>query len=116
VLGSLLLFEAAFLVFPLGISMYHRESDTLAFIYSITALLGTGLFMVKLSPSSGRIKAKEALTIVVGGWVLVSFFGALPFVLSGSIPSFIDAFFETVSGLTTTGATIINDIEVLQMF
>jgi len=113
VLGSLLLFEAAFLVFPLGISMYHRESDTLAFIYSITALLGTGLFMVKLSPSSGRIKAKEALTIVVGGWVLVSFFGALPFVLSGSIPSFIDAFFETVSGLTTTGATIINDIEVL---
>ncbi|ABR50487.1 potassium uptake protein, TrkH family [Alkaliphilus metalliredigens QYMF] len=113
VLGSLLLFEAGFLLFPLGISMYYRESDTLAFVYSIIALLGVGVPMVKFSHSSRRIKAKEALTIVVGGWVLVSFFGSLPFVLSGSIPSFIDAFFETVSGLTTTGATIIDDIEVL---
>ncbi|WP_353892580.1 TrkH family potassium uptake protein [Proteinivorax hydrogeniformans] len=112
VLGSLLLFEAALLAFPLGIAWYYQE-DIMPFILSILALLVVALPMVKFFKSSGRLRAKEGLTIVAGGWVLVSFFGALPFYISGSIPSFVDAFFETVSGLTTTGATIIDDIEVL---
>ncbi|HBG00264.1 MAG TPA: potassium transporter KefA, partial [Firmicutes bacterium] len=62
---------------------------------------------------SSRLKAREAILIVTLGWTLTSFFGSLPFVFSGSIPSLVDAFFETVSGLTTTGATVIPDIEVL---
>ncbi|TCK92622.1 trk system potassium uptake protein TrkH [Natranaerovirga hydrolytica] len=113
VLGNLLLFEAGILVFPLLISLYTKESDTLAFVYSIAIILFVGLMMSKVPRPSKKIKAKEALSIVAGGWLLVSFFGSLPFVLSGSIPSMVDAFFETVSGLTTTGATLINDIEAL---
>ncbi len=70
------------------------------------------LFIEKKTRSH-KIKVKEGLAIVTFGWLLASVFGALPFVISGSIPSIIDAFFETVSGLTTTGATIVTDIEML---
>ncbi|MCC5909994.1 MAG: TrkH family potassium uptake protein [Clostridiaceae bacterium] len=113
VLGSLLLFEAIALVPSLGISLYTGEHDSQAFTYTILILITVGFAMVKIPNKSRRIKSKEALTIVTLGWILVSFFGSLPFVFSGSIPSFVDAFFETISGLTTTGATIIDDIEVL---
>ncbi len=113
VLGSLLLFKAVALLPSLGISIYMGESDTSAFLHSILLLLAFGVPMFKRKVSSRRIRPKEALMIVSFGWILASVFGALPFVLSGSIPSFIDAFFETVSGLTTTGATIIDNIEVL---
>jgi len=67
--------------------------------------------MSRVSKNKGNIQGKEGLAIVGFGWILVSVFGALPFVLSGSIPSWIDAFFETVSGFTTTGASIVDDIE-----
>lgn len=113
VLGSLLLFEAIALIPPLGISIYLRQRDTLAFLYTIAILLVVGFPMTRCTQISDRIRAREALTIVTLGWLFVSFFGSLPFVFSGSIPSFVDAFFETVSGLTTTGATIIDNIEIL---
>ncbi|KAB3539044.1 TrkH family potassium uptake protein [Alkaliphilus pronyensis] len=113
VLGSLLLFEALTLIPPLAISIYHNQHDRQAFLYTIAIILAFSIPMSLLPQKSNRIKAKEALSIVTLGWLLVAFFGSLPFVFSGSIPSVIDAFFETVSGLTTTGATIIEDIEVL---
>ncbi|SDK04777.1 TrkH family potassium uptake protein [Natronincola ferrireducens] len=113
VLGNLLLFEAAALVVPLFVSLYYREHSALAFMYTILILIVVGGLMAKIPNPSKKIRSKEGLIIVAAGWVFVSYFGALPFTLSGSIPSMVDAFFETVSGLTTTGATIINDIEVL---
>src|SRR5699024_1007919 len=80
---------------------------------SILIISIIGFIMSKNPNSKGRIKVKEGLAIVTFGWILVSFFGSLPFVISGSIPSWVDAFFESVSGLTTTGATLVTDVEVL---
>lgn len=113
VLGSLLLFEAIALLPPLLVSLFTGGKDLSAFIYSILLLLVIGFPMSKISVKTKRIKAKDALLIVTLGWIFFSFFGSLPFLFSGSIPSLIDAFFETVSGFTTTGATILNNIEVL---
>lgn len=113
VLGNLLLYETIAFVPPLLISLASGEQAVFSFLYSMLLLLIIGFPMTKISVTSNRIRAKDALLIVTIGWIIVSFFGSLPFVFSGSIPSLIDAFFETVSGLTTTGATILNDIEVL---
>ncbi len=115
VLGYILLIIALTMIPPLIISIATRQSDTIAFIISIvvTGLVGYGLTRIPIKKNV--IKVKEGLAIVTLGWLFASLFGALPFYLSGSIPSLVDAFFETVSGFTTTGATIINDIEVLPM-
>lgn len=113
VLGKLLLMESLGMILPLLISVYYAEADTGSFLVSITITGIVGLAMSNLPVEKMRIKVKDGLAIVTMGWVLASLFGSLPFMLSGSIPSFVDAFFETMSGFTTTGATILNDIEVL---
>ena len=113
-LGRLLIFQAGALLLPLFVSAYYREMDVvLAFIYVIVLLVTIGGIMEKGAKGKRQIGIKEGLVIVTGGWVLTSFFGSLPFVFSGSLPSLIDAFFETVSGLTTTGSTLIDNIEAL---
>lgn len=114
-LSRLLLIEAAILVIPLLVSLFYGEgmTDILAYLYTIGILLlvgGLGLFF---KPKHHRIYAKEGVIIVAMCWILWSFFGALPFVFSGRIPSIIDAFFEVSSGFTTTGATVIPDLAVL---
>ncbi|NLC65740.1 MAG: TrkH family potassium uptake protein [Clostridium sp.] len=113
VLGSLLLVEAGLMIPPTLISYYHGQEDMSAFIISIIITAIVGLILTKSFKYEKGLKAREGLTIVALGWILVSLFGSLPFVLSGSIPSFVDAFFETVSGFTTTGSTLINNIESL---
>lgn len=113
VLGNLLLFEAVALLLPLIVSILYGEKSAMAFLLVIAILIIVGKLMSRLKLDSKQIRSKEGLMIVTGGWVLASFFGALPFVFSGSIPSFIDAFFETVSGLTTTGSTLLDNIEAL---
>lgn len=113
VLGFILLIIAATMVPPFIIAAVAGQYDMLAFLISIgiTAVTGLALSMIKVDKK--LIKVKEGLTIVTLGWAFASLFGALPFYISGAIPSFVDAFFETVSGFTTTGATIVKDIEVL---
>lgn len=113
VLGILLTIEALGMIPSLLISIYYNSSDLLAFIISIVLNIIIGVFMFRIPVVKKDIKIKEALSIVSIGWVLISIFGAVPLVISGSVPSFVDAIFEMVSGFTTTGATIINDIEVL---
>lgn len=113
VLGSLLIFESLGMIPSLLVSLYYGQNDSKAFILSILITGILGLIMYKTPTRIKRIKSREALSIVSVGWVLVSFFGALPLVLSGSVPSWFDAFFEMVSGFTTTGATVIGDVEAL---
>ena len=113
VLGIILIFEALFMVPSLGIATYLNEADKYPFLFCIliTGLIGFAMYSPKVDKKT--IRAKEGLAIVAFSWILISFFGCLPFVFSGSIPSLIDAFFETVSGFTTTGATLIDNVEIL---
>lgn len=113
VLGNLLIIESLMMVPSLLIAIYNKGTDISAFIFTMTLTACTGFLLSKKSSKNKRMKAKEGLAIVAWGWVLASFFGSLPFIFSGSIYSFVDAFFETVSGFTTTGATIIDNIEIL---
>lgn len=113
--GKLLMIEALFMALPLFVSFYYAEGISIAGVYSfvMVILVVTGALLSAIKPKNRRIFAKEGFVIVALSWILVALFGALPFYFSGSIPSFTDAFFETVSGLTTTGASILNDIEAL---
>ena len=113
VLGNILLVESLLMVPPLIIAFYTKEYDKFGFLATIIITSIIGFLMSKIKSSKNTINAREGLTIVTFGWLLASLFGALPFYLSGSIPAYIDAFFETVSGLTTTGSTVLSDVEVL---
>ncbi len=112
-IGRILLVEAALLIFPAIGAIFYGEDTLLSFAVTIAALSVTGLLAVKKKPKNQNIYAKDGYVIVALTWILMSFFGALPFFLSGHIPNFIDAFFETVSGFTTTGSTILRNVEVL---
>lgn len=112
-IGRLLQAEALLLLLPMAVSVYFKEN--LIFVYGvvIAILLGVGTLMTLPKPETRRIYAREGFAIVSLSWILLSFFGALPFVFSGEIPSLVDAMFEVVSGFTTTGATILADIECI---
>lgn len=111
--GRLLQAEALFMLLPLAVSVYYNEK--LLYVYGIVIaillFIGTLFSLPKLETRT--IYAREGFLIVSLSWILLSFFGALPFVISGAIESFVDALFETVSGFTTTGASILNNIEAL---
>lgn len=111
--GRLLQAEALLLLLPMAVSIYFKENLIYVYGIVIAILLCVGTLMTLPKPQTRKIYAREGFAIVSLSWILMSFFGALPFVISGSIPSFIDAFFETVSGFTTTGASILNNIEAL---
>ena len=112
-IGRILLVEAILLVLPAIVSIIYDDGMLISFAVTIAALTATGLFATRKKPDNRSIYAKEGYVIVAFTWVLMSLFGALPFTLSGHIPSFIDAFFETVSGFTTTGSTILKNVEAL---
>jgi trk system potassium uptake protein TrkH len=111
-LGKVLLAEAALLLLPMTAALVCRESP-LPFLLTILPLLAIGLALSFLRPLSSELFAREGFVCVGLSWVLMSVFGALPFLFSGDIPLFIDAFFETVSGFTTTGASILENPELL---
>ena len=111
--GRLLWAEAAFLCLPLFVSLYYKENLFLVYLIVIGLLLGVGALMNIPKPTKRTVYAREGFVIVSLSWILMSLFGALPFWFSGEIPSFIDAMFEVVSGFTTTGATILPNVEVI---
>ena len=113
VLGALLLFLAAALLIPLGCALICSDGTAGAFLLSavICAVIGGALFGT--SRSGLDLSIREGFAIVTFGWLAFALFGALPYVLAGGIPSYVDAFFEAMSGFTTTGSTILTDIEAL---
>ena len=113
--GQVLIIEAMLLILPMAVCAVYLEWFSLL-CFAVTAAIAAsigGALVLFLKKRDRRIYAKEGLIIVSLCWIAVSLVGALPFVLSGDIPSYTDALFETVSGFTTTGATILRDIESL---
>jgi len=111
VLSRILLAEAALMMIPLCVTLIYHEKSALAFIIPIAALALLGLLGGLKAPRDPEIYARDGLAIVSLSWFLMSMFGALPLVISGMIPNYIDALFETVSGFTTSGTTIMPEIE-----
>ncbi|MBO5321520.1 MAG: TrkH family potassium uptake protein [Clostridia bacterium] len=114
-LGKIAQLEAVIMLPSLICSIIYRENQViLAFAVTILLCLGVGLLLSLIGkPRDKVIFAKEGFVIVALAWIIMSALGALPFVISGEIPEFVDAFFETVSGFTTTGASILTNIEAL---
>jgi len=113
-LGQLLLLEAVLFVLPILTAIIYKENTVVYFLITagISAIVGGGLVLL-CRKHSDTIYAREGFAIVALTWVALSAVGALPFFLSGEIPSYVDAFFETVSGFTTTGASILTNVEAL---
>lgn len=106
--GKLLLAEGGLMIIPLVTMLIYGE---LGMLYSVLIPIGMLLilgFLLSLrKPEGSALSAKDGFVVVGLSWIILSFFGCLPFVLSGLIPNFIDAYFETVSGFTTTGASVL---------
>ena len=103
---------ALFMIIPAGIALYLNETASAkAFIYviSLTIAVSSVVIFISRNWEMSRMSTKESFFLVSSGWIISSFVGALPFYISGSIGNFTDAFFETASGFTTTGATILTD-------
>lgn len=112
ILGFLLIVEAGFLLTALSVSYYYEEHVLRSYIYSLATMIGCGTLLVYIGRGRERnISRKDGYIVVTLCWVLFSAFGAIPFYLSGVLPSITDAFFETMSGFSTTGATVINNVE-----
>ena len=113
-LGKIIWLEAICLLFPLAVSVIYGNDCTLSFIITIgVALLTAAPLTFLCKPENKVIYAKEGFVIVSLAWIVMSVIGCLPFVISGEIPSAVDAFFETVSGFSTTGASVLSDVEAL---
>jgi trk system potassium uptake protein TrkH len=113
VIGTLLLVTSIAMLFPIVVSLIYQEGDLNALFISAAVAFGLGLPLWWFTPSNYELSFRDAVLIAVFGWVIISAVSALPFMIHGSIPSFTDAFFEMMSGYTTTGASILNDIESL---
>ena len=112
-IGRILLVEGILMFLPAICAVIYGEDTLISFAVTIAALAVTGAIAIKQKSKKTNIYAKEGYAIVALSWILMSLFGALPFFISGYVPNFIDAFFETVSGFTTTGASILNDVEAM---
>ena len=112
VIGRILVTEAALLVLPTVTALAYGESLR-PFLLTALLLVVVGLIMGRKKPGRTALYARDGFAVVALAWLLMSAFGALPFVISGDIPFYVDAFFETVSGFTTTGASILTEIEPL---
>ena len=114
IVGILLFIEAVFLLGSIGVSLYYGEETMKPLLYSLGIMTFAGTVLVALCKGGERnISRKDGYIVVTLCWVVFSLFGTLPYILTGSIPAFTDAFYETMSGFTTTGATILQDIEAL---
>ncbi len=112
-LGVVVSIEALCMLPSLIVSLIYQQGDARSFLYSIIITIAVGVLLFLIRPKSTNFYARDGFAVVALSWILISLFGSLPFLFSGAIPSPIDAFFETVSGFSTTGSTILQDIESL---
>lgn len=114
IIGSLLFVEAFFMAICMAMAFSFGEDDMMAFIFSTIFTFGSAfIFLYFGRESENTLSRRDAYVVVTLTWVVFSFFGMFPFLIHGSLASFTDAFFETMSGFTTTGATVIDDVERL---
>lgn len=110
-LGKLLILLGLFMLLPLFWSIYYGESDLWPFIISALITISAGFVLTKITPLPENLHVREAYALVVFGWLVAAAFGAMPYLFDGVFSSFADAFFEAMSGFTTTGASVLTDIE-----
>ncbi len=112
-LGWICYFEAVFMMLPVLVALIYRESAGYAYLGVMALCAVIGFLATRRKVRNRKIYGRDGLVIVALGWIVLSIFGALPFVISGDIPSFVDALFETISGFTTTGSSILSNVEAL---
>ena len=113
IIGCIWLFEAAFLLVPVITALAFGESAVLSFLWTMLICLGAGALLSFKKPKNQTLRARDGFVVVSLSWIAISLLGALPFMFEGVTASYVDALFETVSGFTTTGATIFTDVECL---
>lgn len=113
ILSSVLAFEGVFLLLPCMVGAFYREREAFAYLLVAVCAVLLGLLGRLKKPKSREIYSKGGLVTVSLSWILLSIVGAVPFVLTGEIPHYVDALFEVISGLTTTGASILTDVEAI---
>lgn len=112
-IGSILNIQALFMLVPLAVSFIYGSDDKQAFLLSVLITAATGFLLSRLNSEDKKFRTRDAFAAAALTWIIISFFGALPYFFSGYFASFADCMFESVSGFTTTGATILSDIESL---
>ncbi len=113
-MGHIMKLEAALMCLPLAVAIIYREGEYYSYIVPIIAAFAVGMILNFKKPEKKDMYAKESFVIVALSWIIVSLYGALPFFLSNDIPNYIDAVFETISGFTTTGSTLLTNIEAMR--
>ena len=113
VIGLLLMFQSLFMVIPALTAIVYRESEVWIFLCVAAGCLVIGKLLTLRKPENKSLFAREGFVIVAICWIVLSLTGALPFYISGAIPRFLDALFESVSGFTTTGASVVPLVEEL---
>ncbi len=115
ILGKIMILEGILMLAPLAVSLIYKESlkHILAFLIPIIAVTGIGFLLQIPKPERGTLYQKEGFALTTMVWIVMTLFGAIPFVLNGDIPNYIDACFEIMSGFTTTGSSVITDLTVV---
>ena len=111
ILGCVLKFESAFLVLPALVGLIYREHASVSYLAVAVLCLILGVLLTHKKPRSTNLYTREGFVAVALSWIIMSIFGAIPFVLTGDIPFYVDALFATISGFTTTGSSILTDVE-----
>ena len=114
ILAKMLGVEAVLLLLPAFVGVLYGEmKEAATFLLPVAVLVMIYVIFGRKKPEAPSIYGRDGMIIVASAWIFWSLFGALPFTISGSIPNYIDAFFEMVSGFTTTGSSILKDVEIL---
>lgn len=115
ILGKIMILESVLMLSPLAVSFIYKESfiHKLAFVIPILALALFGFLLQTAKPEKNTLYQKEGFALTAMVWIVMTLFGAIPFVINGDIPNYIDACFEIMSGFSTTGSSVITDITVI---
>lgn len=113
ILGKVFMLEGALMIPSLLVSFYYGEGDSFAFIVTIAILAVLGFLVSLIKPKKTKLFARDGMMIVSLAWVSLALFGGLPFLINGAIPSYVDCIFESISGFTTTGSSILTNVEAM---